>query len=142
MMPALARSGHLAAQDASFLVLQLILLKERLHTVSGNIKTGLDNALRSSYTNGFHIGTLSQQQTDGTQNNGFSTHPVSPVITEKPLSKRISKLWESSMCSCAAEISVDIGSSSFFIKMKEYLRSAFLFFISFCVFSIISQETA
>ena len=64
---------HFAPQDTFLVVVfQFVLFKKRAHTVSRDIKTCFDNTFRSSTTNRFHIGTLSEQQTDSSQNNRFS----------------------------------------------------------------------
>ena len=43
----------------------VILLKERFHAVVGNLESRLHDALGSPLLDGFHVGALSQQESDG-----------------------------------------------------------------------------
>lgn len=55
---ALARNIQLAAQDALIVILQLVVIEERLHAIRSNIKFGLDDTFLRTRTNRFHIGPL------------------------------------------------------------------------------------
>lgn len=69
---ALARSIYLAPQDALVLIFQVVGLEKWLHAISGYFETGFDDTLRSSPAYSLYVGTLPQQQADGSQNNRFS----------------------------------------------------------------------
>ena len=69
---ALARSIDFTAKDTLIFVFQFVFLKERLHTITGNLKTGFNHTFCSAPPDGFHIGTLPQQQTDSPQYDGLA----------------------------------------------------------------------
>ena len=57
---------HFTAKDTFVrLEFDVILLKERFHAVVGNPESRFHDALGSPLLNGFHVGTLSQQESDG-----------------------------------------------------------------------------
>ena len=57
---------HFTAKDTFVrLEFDVILLKERFHAVVGNPESRLHDTLGSPLLDGFHVGTLSQQESDG-----------------------------------------------------------------------------
>ena len=57
---------HFTAKDTFVrLEFDVILLKERFHAVVGNPESRFHDALGSPLLDGFHVGTLSQQESDG-----------------------------------------------------------------------------
>ena len=69
---ALTRSIKLAAQDALVFVLQFVGFEERLHAIGRHVEVRLNDAFRSPLADGLHVGTLTQQQADGSQNDGLA----------------------------------------------------------------------
>ena len=66
------RSVNFTTKDTFILIFQFIFFKERPHAITGNFKTGFNHTFCSPLPDRLHIGTLSQQQTDSSQNNGLS----------------------------------------------------------------------
>ena len=69
---AFAGGVELAAQDAFVFVIQLVFLEERTQVVAGDVEAGFDDAFGGIGADGLHVGALSEQEADGTQDNGFA----------------------------------------------------------------------
>ena len=64
---ALACSCNLAAHDALGIILDVVLLKQVVKVVARDVKGALDDTFRSSGAYGCSLGTLTREQTDGTE---------------------------------------------------------------------------
>ena len=64
---ALARSSDLAAHDTLVVVLNVILIEERLQVIARHIESSLDDTFRRTGTYSGRLGTLSGEQTDGSK---------------------------------------------------------------------------
>ena len=70
---ALSIGRNFSSQNTFFrIVFDVVFQKELFHTVRSNAEPGFDNAFRSSVLDGFYVSSLSQQQADSTQDDGFS----------------------------------------------------------------------
>ena len=69
---ALACRGYLTSHDALVVVLNVVLLEERLQVVPLNIEGALDNTFGCSSAYGGRLGTLSGEQADGTEQDRLS----------------------------------------------------------------------
>ena len=71
--PALAGCRDFTADDTFFSVeLQIIAFEEPLHAVGTQVENGFDDTFRHAVFNGFTVCALTEQQADGTEDNGLS----------------------------------------------------------------------
>ena len=70
---AFARCQEFASEDAlTAFVLEVVLFEEAFQLIGGDIESGFHHTLVGSVTDGLDVGSLSHQQANGTQNDGFT----------------------------------------------------------------------
>ena len=91
---ALACSCNLAAHDALGIILDVVLLKQVMKVVARDVKGAFDDTFRSSGAYGCSLGTLTREQTDGTEKDGLTGTRLTGDDRE-PLGKiKVERLYE------------------------------------------------
>ena len=89
----LSRCKQFTAKNTNLrIILQVIREKKLFQPIAGNVENGFYHAFFRTVLNALPVRALSQDQRKSSQYTLEYPAPVSPVITEKPLSNLMSKL--------------------------------------------------
>ena len=89
-----SRGIDLATQNAIAVVVNLMLFEEHLQRHAGDIELCLNHTFRGSLANGFAIGSLSQQQGQGTQHNRFAGTSLASNHREARLERDVELIYQ------------------------------------------------
>ena len=71
--PALAGTGQFTADDGVFCIkIDVVVVEETLHVVSGEVEMSLNHATVLARLDGLAVGTVAQQQADGSEDDAFA----------------------------------------------------------------------